>query len=251
MRLPLLLIAVHLLSLSVLNAQKISGTAIDVQGSPLKGATLSLLRSADSAIVKLAVSKDDGQYTFTDIKSGSYKIKATHVGYQPIYSDIVNLADEDVTVPRIQLSKENGKLAGITVTAQKPMVEVRADKTVLNVEGTINSVGTDALELLRKSPGVTVDKDDNINVSGKNGVQIYVDGRPTPLSGQDLANYLKSLQSSQIESIEIISNPSAKYDAAGNAGIINIRLKKNKAYGTNGSVNAGWNIGKYAKYNGG
>jgi hypothetical protein len=96
-----------------------------------------------------------------------------------------------------------------------------------------------------------VDKDENLSVNGKNGVQVYVDGRPTPLSGQDLSNYLKSIQSSSIESIEIITNPSAKYEAAGNAGIINIRLKKNKSLGTNGSVNAGINVGHYPKYNGG
>ena len=111
------------------------------------------------------------------------------------------------------------------------MVEVKADRTILNVEGTINATGNDALELLRKSPGVTIDKDDNISLSGKNGVQVYIDGKPTPLTGTDLANYLKSLQSSQIESIELITNPSAKYEAAGNAGIINIRLKKNKTFG--------------------
>jgi len=129
------------------------------------------------------------------------------------------------------------------------MVEVKADRTILNVEGTINATGSDALELLRKAPGVTVDKDDNLSLSGKNGVQVYIDGKQTPLTGADLANYLKSLQSSQIESFEIITNPSAKYEAAGNAGIINIRLKKNKAYGFNGSVYAGWNIATYPKYN--
>jgi outer membrane receptor protein involved in Fe transport len=106
------------------------------------------------------------------------------------------------------------------------MVEVKADKTILNVEGTINATGSNALELLRKSPGVSLDKDENISLAGKNGVQIYIDGRVTPLSGTDLAIYLKTLQSSQIESIELITNPSAKYDAAGNAGIINIRLKR-------------------------
>jgi hypothetical protein len=131
------------------------------------------------------------------------------------------------------------------------LLEVKADKMIVNVEGTINSVGSDALELLRKSPGVSVDKDDNLSLSGKNGVQVYIDGRPNPLSGQDLSSFLKSLNAAQIESIEIISNPSAKYEAAGNAGIINIRLKKNKSLGANGSVNAGWNIGTYAKYNAG
>ncbi|HWR32806.1 MAG TPA: outer membrane beta-barrel family protein, partial [Chitinophagaceae bacterium] len=149
------------------------------------------------------------------------------------------------------MSKLTGDLKAVTVSSKKPMVEVKADKTILNVEGTINATGNDALELLRKSPGVMVDKDDNISLAGKNGVRIYVDGKPTPLSGSDLSNYLKSLQSAQIEAIEIITNPSAKYDAEGNAGIINIRLKKNKAFGTNGSVNAGYNIGVYSKYNGG
>jgi len=149
------------------------------------------------------------------------------------------------------MSKAAAALSNVTVTSKKPMVEVKADKTILNVEGTINATGSNALELLRKSPGVSLDKDENISLAGKNGVQVYIDGRVTPLSGTDLAIYLKTLQSSQIESIELITNPSAKYDAAGNAGIINIRLKKNRSFGTNGSVNAGWNVGTYAKYNGG
>src|SRR6185295_14680936 len=147
--------------------------------------------------------------------------------------------------------KKEKSLQGVTVTSEKPMVEVKADKTIVNVEGTMNAVGNDAMELLRKSPGVTVDKDDNINLAGKNGVQIYIDGKPSPLTGTDLTSYLKSMQSAQIESIEIITNPSAKYEAAGNAGIINIRLKKNKAFGTNGSVSAGFNQGVYPKYNAG
>ncbi|HEU0065149.1 MAG TPA: TonB-dependent receptor, partial [Flavisolibacter sp.] len=179
------------------------------------------------------------------------RIKGTHVGFAPVFSTVFSLAADNIKIPDLVLLKASGDLKNVVITAQKPIVEVRADKTILNVEGTINSVGQDAMELLRKSPGVTIDKDDNITLAGKNGVQVYIDGRQTPLSGQDLANYLRSLQSSQIESIELITNPSAKYDAAGNAGIINIRLKKNKSFGTNGSVNAGYNIGTYAKYNAG
>ena len=148
-------------------------------------------------------------------------------------------------MPDLSLEKAAGDMKGVVVTARKPMVEVKADKTILNVEGTINATGSDALDLLRKSPGVTVDKDENLSLSGKNGVQVYLDGRPTPLSGSDLAGYLKSVQSSQIEAIELITNPSAKYEAAGNAGIINIRLKKNKSFGTNGTATAGYNVGVY------
>ncbi|MEO6546685.1 MAG: TonB-dependent receptor [Ferruginibacter sp.] len=230
---------------------QVSGFAKDAQGAAVKGATISLLAAKDSAIIKLAVSKENGAYSFTNIKEGKYLLKATVVEYQPVFSAPFNIGTAPVSIPDFKLSKLPNNLKGVTVTAQKPMVEMKADKMIVNVEGTINSVGSDALELLRKSPGVLVDKDDNLSLSGKNGVQVYIDGRPTPLGGQDLSTYLKSLNSSQIESIEIITNPSAKYEAAGNAGIINIRLKKNKSFGTNGSVNAGWNIGTYAKYNAG
>jgi hypothetical protein len=228
---------------------QVSGTAKDAQGQPLKGVTISLLK--DTVVVKLAVSKENGSYLFNDVKQGNYRVSASHVGFAPIKSAPFDVADSPVTVADIKLEKAAGDMKGIVVTAKKPMVEVKADKTILNVEGTINATGSDALELLRKAPGVTVDKDDNLSLSGKNGVQVFIDGRPSPLAGQDLANYLKSLQSSQIEAIEMITNPSAKYEAAGNAGIINIRLKKNKSFGTNGSVNAGWNIGTFAKYNSG
>lgn len=233
-------------------AQQISGTVKDQQGKPIAGSTVSLLKTRDSSVVKLAASNNEGRFSFKPINSGSYIVSITHVGYAPSYSSPFEFSGAGETdVPTMGLNKLASELKGVTVSSKRPMVEVKADRTILNVEGTINSTGNDALELLRKSPGVTVDKDDNISLAGKNGVQVYIDGKPTPLSGSDLANYLKSLQSSQIESIELITNPSAKYEAAGNAGIINIRLKKNKTFGANGSVNAGWNIGTYAKYNSG
>ena len=233
-------------------AQQISGVVKDQQGKPVSGSTVSLLKSKDSSVVKLAASDNSGHYSFNSIKYGKYVLSITHVGYAPSYSPAFEFSGTGETnVPDVSLSKLENELKGVVVSSKKPMVEVKADRTILNVEGTINATGNDALELLRKSPGVTVDKDDNISLSGKNGVQVYIDGKPTPLSGSDLANYLKSIQSSQIESIELITNPSAKYEAAGNAGIINIKLKKNKTFGANGSVNAGWNIGTYAKYNSG
>jgi len=232
-------------------SQMISGIAKDENGSPLVGTTISLHKAADSAVVKLAVSKENGVFIFSGISEGNYKVSASNVGYKTVFSEAFTVAASEVMVPELRLSKLATALSNVTVTSTKPIVEVKADKTILNVEGTINAIGSNALELLRKSPGVSLDKDDGISLAGKNGVQVYIDGRVTPLTGTDLATYLRTLQSSQIESIELITNPSAKYDAAGNAGIINIRLKKNKALGTNGSVNAGWNIGTYAKYNGG
>lgn len=230
-------------------AQKISGNIKKEGGEAANSATVALLRPADSSVIKFAAIKN-GYYQFNGIGAGKYLVKASHIGYKPFIVPVdVNTAE--VNMAEIVLEKVSGNLAGVTVTASRPIIEVKADKTILNVEGTINATGNDGLELLRKSPGVMIDKDDNISLAGKNGVQVYVDGKPSPLSGTDLANYLKSLQSSQMESIEIITNPSAKYEAAGNAGIINIKLKKNKAFGTNGSVNLGYVQGIYPKFNSG
>ncbi len=246
MALPIMLCA------AVSQAQNISGNVKDDQGKALSGATITLKKAKDSAVVKLNSTNSSGQYSFAGINPGNYFVAATFTGRAQINSPAFEFSGTgDVAVPDVVLPKATGNLKEVVVAVRKPMVEVKADKTILNVEGSINSVGQDALELLRKAPGVLVDKDDNLSVLGKNGVQVYVDGRPTPLSGADLAQYLKSIQSSSVEAIEIITNPSAKYEAAGNAGIINIKLKKNKSFGTNGSLTAGYNLGITPKYNGG
>ena len=125
------------------------------------------------------------------------------------------------------------------------MVQVLADKTVFNVENTINATGTSGFELLRKAPGVVIDNNDNLIVEGKTGILIYIDGKQSFLTGSDLTNYLKTIQATDIEAIEIITQPSSKYDAAGNAGIINIKLKKNKNFGTNGTISSGFNVGRF------
>jgi iron complex outermembrane recepter protein len=243
------LFLVTFLAISASYAQKVSGFVKDAQGKGLDKSTVSLLNAKDSSTMKLSVTDNSGKFSL-EAPAGQYLVSVSHVGYIPTYSKVFDLSS-DMTLQDLVVEKAEGNLEGVTVSSKKPMVEVQADKMIVNVEGTINAVGNDALELLRKSPGVTLDKDENISLAGKNGVQFYIDGRPTPLTGADLTAYLKSLQSSQIEAIEIITNPSAKYDAAGNAGIINIRLKKNKAFGTNGSVQAGYGIGIQSKYNGG
>ncbi len=256
MKQKLLLFATTILLLAFqLKAQtlsKITGQIKDVNGNAVVAATVMLHKAKDSALVKTAVTDKAGNYELLSIKPGNYFIRTSITGMQKTSSAIFEVKEnETTTAAAITLKIATKNLQSVTVISQKPMVEVKADKMILNVEGTINAVGNDALELLRKSPGVMIDKDDNLSLAGKNGVQVYIDGKPSPLSGADLASYLKSLQSSQIEAIEIITNPSAKYEAAGNAGIINIKLKKNKNLGTNGSVNAGYNIGTYAKYNAG
>jgi iron complex outermembrane receptor protein len=231
---------------------QISGSVQDDQGKPLSGASLALKNAADSAVVKLAVSHSGGLYTFSGVSAGTYYINVTFIGYTSSAATVhFAFSGSPIKAPIIVLKKASADLKEVTVTATRPIIEVKADRMIMNVEGSINAVGQDAFELLRKAPGVLADRDDNLSLSGKNGVQVYIDGKPTPLSGKDLASYLHSIQSSSIEAIEIITNPSAKYDAAGNAGIINIRLKKNKSFGTNGSVNAGYGVGIFPKYNAG
>lgn len=251
----LLIAALCLFSALGIHAQsitKITGQIKDNSGKALSAATIMLHSAKDSSLVKTAVSDSKGNYEIPLIKPGRYFVRSSALNMQKTSSAIFEVKENETTIaPAITTQPMAKSLEAVTISTKKPIVEVRADKTILNVEGTINAVGNDALELLRKSPGVMVDKDDNLSLAGKNGVQVYIDGKPSPLSGADLASYLKSLQSVQIESIELITNPSAKYEAAGNAGIINIKLKKDKTIGTNGNVNAGYNIGTYGKYNGG
>ena len=157
----------------------------------------------------------------------------------------------DVTLKTIELVPQAKSISGVTVTSKKPFIEQKAGKTVINVEASPTNTGLNALELLEKSPGVTVDNDGNISLKGKQGVLILIDGKPTYMSGADLAALLKNMQSSSLEQIEIMTNPPAKYDAAGNSGIINIKTKKGIVKGMNGTANCGYTQGIYGRFNGG
>lgn len=220
-----------------LSAQSISGIVVDDKGEKGEFLSVVLLNAKDSTLVKGAITDVQGKYEMKGVPGGSYFISVTGIGFNKTTSPIFEYKLDNHVVEVISMKSSDTNLKGVTVTATKPMIEVQADKLIVNVEGSINSTGLTALELLQKSPGVQVDQDDNVVIEGKQGVRIYIDGKPSPLSGRDLASVLKSMQSSDIEAIEIITNPSAKYDAAGNVGIINIRLKKNKKLGTNGNIN--------------
>ena len=230
---------------------KINGTVTDQKKSALSSVTVSLLKAADSSLIKAAVTDASGKFEIPVSSGGDYLLSYVLVGYEPKYSTGFTLTEgQNLTVNTEALTIAAVKLTGVTITSKKPMIEVKADKTVFNVEASINAQGSNALELLQKSPGVQVDNNDNISMKGKTGVKVYIDGKMQQLDTKDLAAYLKSINSNDIEAIEMISNPSAKYDASGNAGIINIRLKKNKKFGTNGSMNLGFVQGFTPKGNG-
>lgn len=140
------------------------------------------------------------------------------------------------------------QLKQVVVSSKKPLYEVKIDKTVVNVDASPSNVGTNVIEVLEKAPGVNVDKDGNISLKGKNAVLVMIDGRPSYLTPADLYNYLKSLPSTAIDQIELMTNPPAKYDASGNAGVINIKTKKNKTMGFNGTYNASIGQGVYNRH---
>jgi outer membrane receptor protein involved in Fe transport len=229
----------------------ISGTVKDNANKPIQSVTVSLLNSVDSSLVKTDVTDNKGNFDINSSKEGRFLLSYSMVGFDQQYSEVFEKkVGQPVVIKAVSLQTASNKLKEVTIVAKKPMIEVKADKTVFNVEASINAQGSNALELLQKSPGMQVDNNDNISMKGKTGVKVYVDGKMMQLDTKDLAAYLKSINSNDIEAIEMISNPSAKYDASGNAGIVNIRLKKNKRFGTNGSVNAGFVQGVTPKGNG-
>ncbi|MEM9848395.1 MAG: outer membrane beta-barrel family protein, partial [Bacteroidota bacterium] len=234
--------------LSIAQSGQINGAVLSAEG-PLSFANVILRDAQDSSMVKAAVTDERGNYTFTNIPYEKYYVETSFVGLNGYQSEVFTLNTNSYRIAPIVLEASSAALDAITVTAKRPIIEVLADKTVFNVENTLSSAGTDAFELLRKAPGVIIDNNNNIILEGKAGVQIYINNKLSPLSGEDLSNYLRSLQASDIEAIEIITQPSSKYDAAGNAGIINIRLKKDKRMGTNGTIAAGIAQGRNTRYN--
>jgi hypothetical protein len=235
------------------NQGKVSGQV----HSEIKGAaeqvmpTISLIQVKDSTIMKQMVAGKDGAFVFENITYGKYKVAITAIGYQRIHSAFFEItqAAPEMQLPIFRLVPVSKAMAGVTVTAKRPLVEQKVDRTIVNVEAAVTNAGATALEVLEKSPGVLVDKDGNISLKGKEGVLVLIDGRPTQLSGADLANLLRNMNANQMDQVEIMTNPPARYDAAGNAGVINIKTKKSKAVGYNGSATVGYTQGKYPKTN--
>ncbi len=225
----------------------LSGTTNDSDGNPVSFANVALYRSADSSLVKVELTDDAGGFTLSNLIGGTYALVVTYLGAADLRLDDFHL-EADLDLGILELAPAGIDLQGATVTATRALVEVKTDRTVFNVQGTINATGNNGLELLRMTPGVDVDNNENILVLSRSGVLVYVDGRRLPLSGVDLSNYLRNLTAEQIDRIEVITSPGARYEAEGNAGILDIRLKKAEDEGANGSVAATGSQGRYARY---
>ena len=231
---------------------KISGTIKEGGNQQiLKGASISLLHSSDSSLAKASITDKDGNFFFENINQGIYFLTASYIGRKTVNSkSFVLSADKPtVVVEVLQLLPNDKDLKEVSVISKKAFIERKIDKTVVNVDASVTNAGSTAMDVLEKSPGVTVDKDGNISLKGKQGVMIMLDGKPSFLSGAELANLLRNMSAANLDQIEIMTNPSAKYDAAGNSGIINIKTKKTKQKGMNGSLTLGYGQGVYAKTN--
>lgn len=216
-----------------------------------EGVVVNLLAQKDSSVVKTAVSDTAGRFAFLSLQEGSYIVSIRHLGHQPYYEGpfTVGPAQREVVLPDIILTELPDQLQDVQVTARKPFVQRKIDRLVVNPEALISNAGSTSLEMLEKAPGVLIDLNGNISLEGRSGVLVFIDDKPTYMSSSDLANYLRSLPASSVETFEIMTNPPAKYDASGNAGVINIRLKRSVAKGINGGLNLNYGQGRYMRTN--
>lgn len=229
---------------------KISGMVLDDAKKPLDGATVTLLIAKDSTVVSTLLTRPDGSFVFQNLKDETYLVKATYIGYKNYRSSPVILnRQQPVNLPVFILSLAGKTLNEVAITGKKSYVQQKIDRTIVNVGALISNTGANALEVLSKTPGVQIDADGNITFKGKSGVLVMIDDKPTYLSAANLATYLRSLPSSSLDQIELMDNPPAKYDAAGNAGVINIKTKKNTTRGFNAVVSADYALGFYYRNN--
>ena len=212
----------------------------------VSGAKIQLL-SADSVLLQSATINSSGNYVFNALKSGKYLVRAKQSGYEDGLAPLIDLEKENSFSALIILKTKTVILNEVTVVAKKPLIQFLPDKILINPDASISNAGATLMELLEKSPGITVGKDGSIMMKGKPSVMVLINGKPTQLSGADLQAYLSGMSASQVDVVELIENPGAKYDAAGNAGIINIKLKANRMKGFNGSMNISIGQGFYPK----
>lgn len=228
-------------------AQSISGRIVNRAGGPLKGINVNLYNGIDSLMISSVITTDNGEYLFSNVRKSSYRIKISGIGYKP---KIVMLKVDSLplVLPSTVLDDLDIALAEVRITTRKALTEQKIDRTVVNVDAVLSATGGNALDVLQKSPGVMVGQNGSISLNGK-VASIFIDGKPTYLSGSDLENYLLGLPASVLDQLELMTNPPSKYDAAGGGGVINIRTKRNRMTGVSGGGNFSYIQGNYGRIN--
>lgn len=229
---------------------KVSGKLVDEQKKPVSYTTVTLLRS-DSSVAGGDMTQEDGFFNIDVQDAGTYtlRISGLNINTKNVGGVSVSPSNPERRLGNITIAQTTQVMKGVEVTGERAYMEISADKKVYNVERNITTAGGSASDVLQNIPSLSVDVDGTVNLRGKSGATILIDGKPATLLGGDAASALQSLPAATIQSVEVITNPSARYDAQGMNGIINIVTKRNKQFGINGSVSAG--AGTHDKYNGG
>jgi outer membrane receptor protein involved in Fe transport len=227
----------------------ISGKVVESKSNlPVEYANIVIL-NMDSSLVNGSITTNEGIFIINHVPFGRYRMKVSFIGYEEVWVDtlFLNNRNKNIYFEKILLQQSAAVLTNVQITGQRSVLEMQIDRKVFNVDQSIVSQGQSATEVLETVPSVEVDMDGNVSLRGSGNVTILIDGRPSAMMGSDVATALKQIPANMIESIEIITNPSAKYDPEGMSGIINIKLKKDRKGGLNGVVSAGY--GTWNKYN--
>jgi hypothetical protein len=248
-----LMVCISFLSVHVLASDMIVGRVTDSKNQPIEFATVALINPKTKEMVKGEVCNVNGEFKLDKLKSGAYTLSVSMIGYSKNEKEtiVIDATKNRVIKKDIILNETVHQLAEVNVKAKKMFIEQTVDKMVVNPEASITSTNESVYEILKKLPGVTIDNNDNISLKGKEGVKVLIDEKPTYVSADQLAILLKGMQGKNVERIEIMENPPARFDAEGNSGIINIKTKHLKAPGFNGSVNGGLSYSNKLRENGG
>ncbi len=231
----------------------LSGSLADEKGAGISYANVAVMASADSSLVTGAVTDGEGKFSIPSPEAGTYFLRMSAIGFAQTTSPVFTISGKTFTKDfgTFTLKEDVQVLDEVSVVSMRPTIVNEADKMIVSVEGTALAAGSTAFEVLAKSPGVWIDQDGNIQLNGQSGVRVMLDGRLTYLSAKELQNLLEGMSAENIKNIEIINNPSSKYDAEGTSGIININLKKNTLSGINGSVYTSYQYNGLHGYSGG
>lgn len=236
---------ISLLFLSMIGqAQSISGMIVNQNEVPIDLVLVGLMSTVDSAFVKAEYTDIDGSYILNKVAKGSYILNVSLLGYEDYFQN-VTMGMNDMVIESITLNQSSQWIDEVTVTAKVPFIERKLDRTIINPEGMISSAGSTALEVLERAPGLSLNSDGSLMLKGRSGVAVYINDKPSYLSGSELENYLSSLPAGSIKRIELMTNPPSKYEAAGNSGVINIITKRNTLQGLFGNTAVSARKGKY------
>ena len=225
----------------------ITGVVVNKNLQPIVAANVLLLKEIDSSLVKGSSTSRDGSFSFENVKTGDYLLMVTHIGFSSIYLPRFTTTSipGNLDIKTIQLSDESEELQQVTIQSRRPLLEQKIDRMIVNVKNSITSAGSTALDVLERSPGVIVNRQNNsISMSGKDGVMVMINGKINHMPVSSLVQMLAGMNAGNIDRIELITTPPSNLDAQGNAGYINIVLINNPDFGFNGSLSATMGYGR-------